>query len=145
MHHTKIRRGVFETNSSSTHSISIASGAETLDRLWVDDAGVCRIEPGEFSWEVEDYRDAATKASYAMVWAFQYGKPAHRTMLRNVIKENAEAKKVVFGMTDDEFSPRGYIDHQSQDVAEEAFASEETLRSFIFNMRSTLHTDNDNR
>lgn len=115
-----------------------------MDYLWVDEHGTCRIEPGEFGWEVDDYHDAATKASYAMVWAHEYGKAAHRTMLRKVIKEATKAKKVVFGQNDDEYSPREYIDHQSQDVAEKAFESEQTLRDFIFNPKSRLHTCNDN-
>lgn len=151
MNHTKVRRGVFETNSSSTHSISIASGAETIDKLHVEEDGVCRIHSGEFGWEVETYSDAATKASYAMVWAKQYSSEENLRLLKKVIQEHTGAKDVVFAdyvgedqdLATGDYDP-GYIDHQSQDVAAEAFQSEEKLRAFIFNPRSTLHTDNDN-
>src|SRR4051794_30987832 len=95
--HTKVRRGVFETNSSSTHSISIASGAETLDTIPVDDDGVCRVQPGEFGWEEETFHDAATKASYAMEWALNYGNRTHLDMLAAVIKDRTGAREVVFG------------------------------------------------
>jgi len=151
-HHSKLRRGVFETNSSSTHSISIASGAETLDTLYVDPDGVCRIHGGEFGWEVEDYNSAPMKAAYALVWAKEYGNEQNRQMLKKVIQTQTGAKDVVFtdfvdadrNLVSAEYDP-GYIDHQSSDVCAEAFASEETLRNFIFNQRSILHTDNDNR
>jgi hypothetical protein len=143
-HHTKIRRGVFETNSSSTHSISISSGAETLEKLYVGEDGICRIEPGEFGWEEDSFHDSSTKASYAMVWAQSYGSEEHREMLKKVIREATGAKVVEFCKADDEYYPDGYIDHQSDDVCTPAFESENSLKAFIFNSGSYLVTDNDN-
>jgi len=143
MKHTKTRRSVFETNSSSTHSISIASGAETLDTLPMEN-GVVAIEGGEFGWEVNDYYDACSKASYCMTWAFQYGTEEHREMLKRVIQQRTGADKVVLRQGDDSYYPNGYIDHQSDDVCKEAFKSEKSLRDFIFDPRSWFHTCNDN-
>lgn len=57
------RRFVFETNSSSSHSISIVSGDYIPDKIYVDETGTCNIFPGEFGWEIEDFYDAASKAS----------------------------------------------------------------------------------
>lgn len=145
------RHGTFETNSSSTHSICIASG-ECRDSLrpytneHVIDGVV--ISGGHFGWEVEDYWDAESKASYCITWVRQYSndKENHEEMLRKVIMEHTGSKQVVFLCnTDWAKGDYYYIDHQSSDVCEEAFQSEESLKQFIFNKNSLLHTDNDNR
>ena len=50
-----IRKGVFETNSSSTHSIVIERGKlnfeEALDRCFGEEGNVILFEGGEFGWE----------------------------------------------------------------------------------------------
>lgn len=152
-----IRRGVFETNSSSTHSILILGGEFVADKIPLID-GKCQIYPGEFGWEVETYHDATTKASYAytharsmvnryqkdpeIAAAQQRNMQEHLQMLRRVLSAGTGAEIVFCTMgAEDEY---GYIDHQSAGVCEEAFASDETLRNFIFNPESELHTDNDN-
>jgi len=54
----KIRKGVFETNSSSTHSICIAKDAElTIPKS-------LHFDFGEFGWEYDTLSDVYTKASY---------------------------------------------------------------------------------
>lgn len=63
----QVRRSVFETNSSSTHSISIQSrrsGTSQLeDALKIVD-GVLQVELGEFGWGYDEYYDAEDKMSY---------------------------------------------------------------------------------
>ena len=156
---TQIRKSVFETNSSSTHSIYISDKKCVLSRLGVDNNGICRIYSGEFGWEVEDYYGAASKASYCMTYAFQmaqyytveggYGYNMEFVkhlldMLTEVIMENTKAKSVEYVKSDDQYYAYGYIDHKSFDVCSDAFESKETLKNFIFNKNSYLHTDNDN-
>ncbi len=140
------RRGVFEPNSSSTHTITIAGGMPyrdyKTDRLSAD-KGICRIHPGEYGWEERTYTDAATKASYCLTWAKQYGRPEHLEALRRVIRL-AHGVVVEFVESIDEHYKWGYIDHQSDDVGGQAFENYETLRDFIFNPASVLETDNDN-
>ena len=57
---TQIRRGVFETNSSSVHSISIIKD-DFKGSLPVKFTIDCN---GEFGWEVKTYDDAQSKAAY---------------------------------------------------------------------------------
>lgn len=135
-----MRKSVFETNSSSTHSICISESKCVMDKLpFEEDGTTIFIHPGEFGWEVEDYFDAATKASYCMMFATTVDPDGgYDRMLQEVIKEETGAKMVLF------VEGEGYIDHQSHDVAREAFKSKEALRNFIFNPNSRLHTDNDN-
>ncbi len=167
-----IREGVFETNSSSSHSISIDHSDFTLSKMPFkaipeNDEGIIEIYPGEFGWEVESYHDAPSKASYCLTFIKGmdkrdrkvYGdeKPwvetesdnnnqylKHERMLKKAILEVTKAKDVSFVAREDGYYPWGYIDHQSDSVAAEAFESEENLKAFIFNPKSILHTDNDN-
>jgi hypothetical protein len=151
------RRGVFETNSSSSHSIAICNtGSLHPDDIPVSDYyddGVnahtkCIVlTGGEFGWEVESHHDALTKANYLAIAA---NTEARKQLLIDVLKEATGASEVVFACQTDEYNgPRySYIDHQSApcegDAAAEAFESADAMKAFIFNRGSTLHTDNDN-
>lgn len=57
---TQIRRGVFETNSSSVHSISIIKDnfKGSLPKKFVINCN------GEFGWEGDTYDDSSSKAAY---------------------------------------------------------------------------------
>lgn len=129
-----IRHGVFETNSSSTHSLTIKPGNHIL-KFPENDEGKIVIDQGEFGWEVVDYHDAYTKASYCYTDNVNDGDRLE--MLKDVIME-VTGKEVVFG------NISGYVDHQSCGTSNDAFVSRETLKDFIFNPKSVLHTDNDN-
>lgn len=144
-----IRKGVFETNSSSCHSISIAEGNELLDTLYPNKDGIVEIEGAEFGWEYEKYKDAGSKASYAMIYAIDWSRDKSeefQQILKDVIKKQSGAVDVVFKRKDNDFYPYGYIDHQS--VEDEdlhyMFEEPELLRRFIFDKNSVLITDNDN-
>lgn len=133
----KIRRGVFETNSSSSHSISIAE--TTKDTKWaklpLDTDGVCRVHEDEFGWSGGASSGAAKKTSYCFTYAVD--DPKLLLMLGEVIQEE-------MGVTVDFVRGDGYIDHQSSDVCQDAFESKDTLKRFIFNPDSYLDIDNDN-
>lgn len=138
----KIRRGVFETNSSSSHSISIADSDNKakLDTLSVEDekeGKVCRIYQDKFGWEMETFNSPTMKASYCFTYA--KGDINLLERLGRVIKEHL-GDDVTVEFVDGE----GYIDHQSLDIAEEAFESDDTLKRFIFNPHSYFETGNDN-
>jgi hypothetical protein len=143
-----IRSKVFETNSSSTHSISISSVSDgILDTILPNSKGVIILTGGQFGWEVEEYNDALTKANYCAVDCCEQSNDELKLFLIEVIKEHTGAKEVIFNMSnsnfeDDNFS---YIDHQSVGTTKYAFENKETLKQFIFNRNSWLYTDNDNR
>lgn len=159
-----IRKNVFNSNSSSVHTIVI-SDAGQLDRNWKPDSnGVLEVYTGEFDWGYEDYNDAPSKAAYCLTYIYQECLDAkwdsdsnkvvrHKDpkdcreylMLKEILMHNTGAKVV-------EFVPEpsgscydwGYIDHQSSDKAAEAFRTCTSLKNFIFNKSSTLTIDNDN-
>jgi hypothetical protein len=136
---TRIRQGIFETNSSSSHSITIDMKGKRDAKIPRGHDGDYHIYAGEFGWEVEDYTDAPTKASYALTYAANNA--AQRDMLSRVLAKRLGGT-VVLHVERDEITP--YIDHQSDHVCANAFASEDALEAFIFSPASALHTDNDN-
>ena len=164
-----IRRGVFETNSSSMHSISLGNLNEeyTSDSLVVDENNNVVAEGGEFGWEIETFRYAGIKLSYLVTYLFGSYEPIDEKFveehtnfidpdvltdkkremfdkLERVIKEETGGNLCVKCMTNNYYQC-GYIDHQSIDVPEEILkGSEDTIKNFIFNKKSILVTDNDN-
>jgi hypothetical protein len=161
----QIRRGVFETNSSSSHSISICEAAPMVYDLPVTANKKVRVRCGEFGWGVYSFSDSETKLSY-LVTALCQGIPfiekgaelpvfeeyisnsphySHYNRLVNVIKECCDATlEIVPG--NDEFYPYGYIDHQSSSVAFDEVLNKGELHicKFLFCAHSILKIDNDN-
>lgn len=128
----QIRKNVFETNSSSSHSVVISEGTDFITEKFPE---VIEIETGEFGWGYDEYSDWYNLASYAFTHAMNDSKKMN--MLKNVIKE--------YTGSDVKFIPGdGYIDEQSFDEAESLFKDEDTLKRFIFGKNSSLIIDNDN-
>jgi len=139
-----IRYGVFETNSSSTHSISISSNSNgILDTIVPNADGSIVLSGGEFGWAWDKFNDPMTKANYCAVDLQENPHSFH--MLAEVICAHTGAKKVVFAISSDYKSGGySYIDHQSVGTSSPAFKDAETLKNFIFNPESWLFTGNDN-
>lgn len=147
----QIRSSVFETNSSSSHSISISSTGAIDTTLIPNDDGILLIGPGAnetgFGWEIASYYDAETKAVYAYLQALYSKSQEYMNMLYKVILDQTGADEVIFTLSDSFNDDNyGYIDHQSAiyETPFEPFYSEEDLKNFIFNKSSELQTDNDN-
>ena len=140
-----IRHNVFETNSSSSHSISISEECDgVLDTIEQDEDGYIVLTGGEFGWAWERFNDALTKANYCAIYAKLYDS-SHLHMLEEVISEHTGARGVVVSIdTDWHGDYHSYIDHESVCVPAEAFSSKATLKNFIFNPKSYMFTGNDN-
>lgn len=137
-----IRHGVFETNSSSTHSISISSVSKgILETLVPDDNGNLTITINKcFGWEWEIYNESIIKVQYAAIACRDLDK---MDMLKEVVLEHTGAKALEF-----RFQPNGgnYIDHQSLDgpIMNDILGCKSDLKNFIFNPDVELITGNDN-
>lgn len=138
-----IRRNTFETNSSSTHCVTICNSSETYSPITFDNT-VLEVKPGEYGWEYEFYDDFEDKVSYAYTYAINDGTPEDLELLKEVILENTNIEKIIFTQTEDRWYSNGYIDHQSVDEAALIFESKDSLRNFLFNKGSNVLTDNDN-
>ena len=135
-----IRKSVFETNSSSSHSVTIWDGP--LSDLYEYEGKILTIYPGEYGWEEEHYSSFTDKASYAYTYAVNYD-PIQLEVLERVILEHTKARSVKFLQLNNYYK-HGYIDHQSVDEASIIFQDEETLKAFLFCSGSSFSTDNDN-
>lgn len=158
----QIRRNVFETNSSSTHSFSLCKG--TYNDLSVDYDGYVHTQLGEFGWEIEDYFDSTSKLAYILLVAAHFSDHSFYYFRQDssweeeweLFKETDEFKDIedavkshmnCAGIIVDEGS-EGYIDHQSLENYYSltdwlSWTGADSIEDFIFG-RVVLHTDNDN-
>lgn len=146
-----IRPNTFETNSSSSHSVTISPcGPLVMEGKF---AGECiRLTGGEFGWENETYSHWEDKLRYLVAHAMS-GSDASEDpeqnprlqMLIEAIKQHTGADSVFAEGTKNGFWKYGYIDHQSWDVAQEVYdGGINDIINFVFNAGSELRTGNDN-
>lgn len=137
----KIRKGIFETNSSSSHSLHIDDKVEVYDTIYPDENGKITLKGGEFGWQWEKYNDALTKANYAAISS----SGVDFNLLEKVIKNHTGAKKVEYIGNDTWNSGNySYIDHDSCGLMSE-LNDEKSLKNFLFNPRCWLFLGNDNQ
>ncbi len=155
---TKIRKSVFETNSSSSHSIVVCENGEYTDHLTVDEDD--RIIIGyngktEFGWEIKENNDADSKLNYLMLLSNE----DRKERIIEIIKEHTGCKEVYYcikkywGDDDTQVETEtgdlldkvdGYVDHNSQDILEYEDFTTNFVLDFVFNPKSIIYTDNDN-
>lgn len=143
----QIRQNVFETNSSSTHCISVVcEGADTVGT----DISYLEFELGEFGWEWEKYNTIHSKASYlwtAIVHSPERNYEIDAERIRRWLEE--EGIEVSFDYTKCTWNDKyfeGYVDH-TEDLPpfiEYVLESKEHLISFLFDSNSCICTGNDN-
>lgn len=136
----KIRKNIFETNSSSTHSISVCGNEADCDMYDF----IIPNENGEiifsnsicFSWGFEKFNDAHTKALYCI--ADHIGEQEKIDMVKKVISEQTGCDNIIISIHEN------MIDHNSCGTSNDVFDSEVKLKNFIFNKNSWLFIGNDN-
>lgn len=144
-----VRRSVFETNSSSCHSISLSSG-DVYDSISPNEYGVIVVGSGEFGWQEETYSDPEARLNYAYIYAMDWSgekKEDFLSTLKEVVKEHTGATDVVHHKTNSKWGyDYGYIDHQSVESQDLHYLFEDLalLKNFIFGSDSYIETDNDN-
>lgn len=110
----KIRHNIFETNSSSTHSLTIFDGSNSIEELTNLDNIAYTIEVGEYGWEKEEYNFPLDILSYLWTLACcDY--PELKTKIKEFMPNTTfiEPSYDQYGFTNE-----GYIDH-GNDYGEE--------------------------
>ena len=144
----KIRKGMFETNSSSTHTI-IVTDQKTEPGNLVDFA------IGEFGWEFSRLDTIDEKASYLYTMACEMlGRDVYQDLYEILVKYGVEcscsvpAKFVKFSGSDGEYLDNGYVDHASdgdaKEFVERMLNHEHALIKYLFSDESLVVTGNDN-
>lgn len=162
-----VRHNVFETNSSSCHSITISSKDTNLNDIPMpNQSGEIELRSGEFGWEISEYNGFYEKAAYLIVYIRDWsGKDCiqYKEIFERIIKEMTQCETIVYeplfwdseeqtyeweGETRSYVAPlgEGYIDHQSVECRDLDYMFEDTeqMKFFLFNSNSVLYTDNDN-
>lgn len=166
---TSIRKNFPETNSSSSHSVSISlSGKYYKPEEWnieIQDDGTIFIpnSTDDFGWEFRKYNDVLTKIQYVSSIFYVKENPKKLKILKDVIKSFTGAKRVIFEFEKEfEEEYRDYlkkneklnlkdiinfgseIDHGSNSIFPQILESKNTIKDFIFNPSSWLFLGNDN-
>lgn len=146
----QIRKGVFETNSSSTHSICIAKDVE----LTIPKA--LHFSFGEFGWERDTLYSVSEKASYLYtgLMANKRKEDVDKIVERlkdkgiEVTTEELIYKKYTYEGNDggEYIDNGGYVDHSDDmgDFLNAVCEDESKLMSYLFSDLSFIITGNDN-
>lgn len=159
-----IRNCVFETNSSSCHTVTIGQNvANDMPDITIECRGI-----GEYGWEENRYDTPEQLLDYAMV-AFAYicsGEEELKERMREISEcfarhgvtvdwcEEESGADHIYWSDDGHWTSctEGYIDHQSgprensesRYVADMVANDAEALYNFVFGGDSYVLTDNDN-
>lgn len=146
----QIRKGVFETNSSSTHSICIAKNVE----LAIPQS--LHFEFGEFGWERDMLYSVGEKASYLYTGLMANGRKDDFDKILSILKDkgvevSAEEpiyKKYTYkGNSGGEYIDNGgYVDHSDEmgSFLNAICEDEGRLMNYLFSDMSFIITGNDN-
>ena len=139
-----IRRGVFETNSSSTRSIVIARGS-TKPYDYVE------FNIGNYGWERNKYYDTTEKASYFYTSACDYYSKDVADDISNLLSPYGincvfKVKPMFKEFNGGQYLDNGYVAHceQSGEFVQDLLNDPSRLIDFLFNDESYVETGNDN-
>ena len=161
------RQGVFETNSSSTHAISIIKKSNITE--YPDEV---RFDKGNFGWDSEIYFDTSDKASYlweaiiGYYWKNIYKvkecmQVIKKTLAKYGIKaifvyddismythtyDNGDTYSYIICKNADGEKDDGYIDHTEDlgNFIESTVFNKKRLLNYLFDYNSYVSTGNDN-
>ena len=140
-----IRKGLFETNSSSTHAICIGKNNHNLEI-----PSELTFQVGEFGWENEVYYDTTTLASYlyTALTAWYDGKELTKYInhIYTLLGHNGCKATFIEPNVDDWGFTDGYIDHSEElgDFLHRVLSSDKALLRYLFSPDSFIITGNDN-
>lgn len=148
----QIRPGVFETNSSSTHSICIATDRKEplklQDRLW--------FATGDYGWAWEKLTDPEEKASYLYSAILELYERNKAEELKNRIVDILASAGVTCGFSKARYHDYGgrlycenaSVDHgddgELKDFVDKTVHNKGRLMRFLFSPKSFVLTGNDN-
>lgn len=156
----QIRKGVFETNSSSVHAICIATDGV------IQKSNNLALRFGEYGWDFERIDTPQEKLSYAITALFNAYEYDYDYVVEkyNIIREwfkdddikieicwNCTPSDAVFGKTiwscgDSYWHDCGELDHgcEAKEFVDYVFDSKDNMYNYLFNDRSYVLTGNDN-
>lgn len=154
-----IRIGLFETNSSSVHSITVSEKAELFDYP-EEKEDVIVVVPGEYGWSGDDVMGLQEKLRYLMTlildtkydWDPGINDFVPEDKKLDLLKSDEDWQRICQVVRDKKHKevipniPKGlhfYVDHQSC-MSLDAFLSGMSLEDFLFDPTYVVEIDNDN-
>lgn len=155
----QIRKNVFETNSSSTHSLVISNKERAYNYNLPVEGGVLTIPFGEFGWGPELLVEPIEKLSYLITDRIDlYDIPEDikddDEAIQSLIRDSEPISEIIdaikyccpeveevrfeFG---DSWNPLGYVDHQSCGTSREDGLS---IEEIVFSNKVIIMISNDN-
>lgn len=142
----KIRNNVFETNSSSVHSITISKEGREPSKLEKDKDGYIKIDFGTFDKDYHIYDTQYDKLSYLITCFYYLSGYDICNIYDNY--EYKELEKIICNYADAKGiriinKEEPYIDHQSQPYNYMDFINiydEDEVIDFVFNKYAALKT-----
>lgn len=137
----KIRQGIFETNSSSSHSFSMGPEGRFGAKLMMDENGVINVSGDSwYDLSEEKSNDPDVKLSYLLsfAWTISCGDEdvwkGYREFIYQVVMDFT-------GATEVNFNPIEEIDHQSTDIIDPRdLKNPEFIKEFVFNEETWIYT-----
>lgn len=159
----QIRIGMFETNSSSVHTLQISSKHMYKSKLKIADDGYIHVQLTEYyGKDKKDYRGQREKLTYIVTWMYIYYGCSLGELLKGSLWEEFNTSfadyvgngcrgiRIDKTMFDGGEMAGDYLDHQSvpwgaydDDNCVVNLYDTEQLINFIFNPFLWLHTDCD--
>lgn len=146
----KIRSSVFETNSSSMHTLTLKNSDETKDFvLELDKDGYLHIETGDYSDLEKDLKEVPEILSFVANWIVEYGyydsrgeehdyerNPSSDEMrsfkgfdiLENIVKKHTGAKGIII----EEIKKSEFPSGESLNIKEEEMLNPDIMEQLIF-------------
>ena len=147
------RKSVFETNSSSMHSLAMI-GKDRMGTYNFEENVV--IQSDEYGWSGDDLNSPLEKLSY-IATMIQYKDCSCAVEDSKYFKWLAEMFKdytgsnLIYAPYDkkDEYNRDGYVDHQSTDTLDDQWSDDEDkfkskMKDIVFNDKYFIIIDNDN-
>lgn len=147
---TKIRKGTFETNSSSSHSFTTSGDvSQAIGSLPITSEGKIVIMPTtEYGWGYEEYSDPLEKVKYVAKDIHETGDEGLMSKLIQIIANHhmIPEENVIIEIDESDYYASGYIDHQSIGVGSGILYNDDdqTIIETLFSHNSVLVIDNDN-
>lgn len=137
----KIRQGIFETNSSSSHSFSMGPEGRFGAKLVMDEDGEINVSGDSwYDLSEEKSNDPDVKLSYLLsfAWTISYEDKnrweRYRDFIYQVVMDFTGATKI-------NFTPIEEIDHQSIDIIDPRdLMNQEFIKEFVFNEGTWIYT-----
>lgn len=149
----QVRKSIFETNSSSTHSIVVGNNG---DDIYSGLPNELEFRGGEFGWEHELYTDTQSKANYLFTSLLYTDTPLEyveriksilakwniETTFDEIVQKKYDSGYVCYEVPD----KYCYVDHgtENKDLVKALCEDEALLMNYLFSDGSYVETSNDN-